>query len=588
MKRLRRRLIFHFSMQFLTLLVTIIILVFALLFLLLQYITDQEQKRNGPAGVLEALVTETNIEDDSAELDEKKWRHSLRKRGLWMQIVNHQGKVIKSSNAPADLPQRYSVNDLLQVEKNQRFLDYKVLAELDHTYDKPYVFLVGYKDQLPALQHLVAAYSDRGRIKAEKRQALEGRLKPIDGTLHIINPNGDIIEAFGKPLAIQQYKPLDILSNKQMPGIHSTSISVQQVPAGGYTWVLHTPKKKDKIQSITVMEEYILGFGLVGFIALLITLLLSFWNGFRYGRPLFLFTGWLKRMEQGKYDEVLTKKERKKIFRKNGKVKARYRLYREVINAFYNMTEKLDESVKERAKLEKTREEWMTGISHDLRTPLSTIQGYGHLLESGHYQWTAEELKEVGQTIREKGEYMLHLIEDFSLTFQLKNNRLVLSKEICPANHLLKAIVDKFILDRTLSDYRFHFHPATDRPLIEADRKWFERMMDNILFNAIKHNPSGTAITVRIIPSAEYVTIQIEDTGVGMDEETVNKLFDRYYRGTNTEERIEGAGLGMNIARQIALLHDASVTVHSELGQGTTVAIQLPRTMEDSGKASEQ
>jgi signal transduction histidine kinase len=110
--------------------------------------------------------------------------------------------------------------------------------------------------------------------------------------------------------------------------------------------------------------------------------------------------------------------------------------------------------------------------------------------------------------------------------------------------------------------------------------KWFERMIDNLVFNAVKHNPTGTKITVRVQKSTLFVNVMIEDNGVGMDEETVEQLFDRYYRGTNTDERIEGAGLGMSIAKNIAELHRGIVHVQSVPDEGTVVTVSLPPMME--------
>ncbi|ENQ3106743.1 HAMP domain-containing histidine kinase [Bacillus cereus] len=573
MKPLRRRLIFHFSLQFITLSIGMILLVFALFFLLIQQISSQELRRNFQAGILDCITTDTIIENGEAKID-KKWEKLLRERQMWAQIVNDQGHVITSSNAPSSLPKHYSVGDILEIKETKHFSEFTVLTKVDNTYKKDHIFMVGYKDkQQDILKEFAKTYNLNSQISETNKAELEEQLEKINGTLHIINKQGDIIENIGKPMNLKKYDPLDIVSRETAPGIHSTKMSVYKDPSSDKIWILHTPKKKDKNQTLSIMEEYLIGFGIVGAIVLLITITLSSWNGFRYGRPLFLFTSWLERMEQGSYDEVLTEKERKKIYRKNGKVRMRYRLYKEVINAFYKMAEKLDVSVKERAKLEKTREEWMTGISHDLRTPLSSIQGYGHLLESGHYDWSAEELEEIGKTIREKGDYMLHLIEDFSLTFQLKNNNLLLSKETYQLNDLLETIINKFSDDRTLQDYCFHFKPIHKQVEIEADRKWFERMMDNLIFNAIKHNPSGTTITIGVSESPKGLQICIEDNGVGMDEETMGQLFERYYRGTNTDEQIEGVGLGMSIAKQIATLHGATLEVHSEIGKGTKVYI---------------
>ena len=111
------------------------------------------------------------------------------------------------------------------------------------------------------------------------------------------------------------------------------------------------------------------------------------------------------------------------------------------------MAEKLEASTKERERLKQT-EEWMTGISHDLRTPLTTMQGYGTLLQSGRYEWSGQELEDIGKTIREKSNYMTHLIEDFSLSFQLK---MMFTSSLQPTelNQFLETIINKFRDDIT-------------------------------------------------------------------------------------------------------------------------------------------
>ncbi|WP_233455243.1 sensor histidine kinase [Paenibacillus elgii] len=101
-------------------------------------------------------------------------------------------------------------------------------------------------------------------------------------------------------------------------------------------------------------------------------------------------------------------------------------------------------------------------------------------------------------------------------------------------------------------------------------------MLDNLISNAVKHNPSGTLITVRTGSEGAEAWIAVEDNGSGMDEETVRNLFDRYYRGTNTEEKTDGAGLGMSIAKAIATAHQGRIEVQSRVGEGTVVLVRLP------------
>src|SRR5690625_5459211 len=86
------------------------------------------------------------------------------------------------------------------------------------------------------------------------------------------------------------------------------------------------------------------------------------------------------------------------------------------------MAQQLAAAERDREQLEKTREEWMSGISHDLRTPISSIQGYGHMLESNKYDFSQNELQGSGKVIREKSDYMVGLVEDFALVFKLKNS----------------------------------------------------------------------------------------------------------------------------------------------------------------------
>src|SRR5690625_1251374 len=284
---------------------------------------------------------------------------------------------------------------------------------------------------------------------------------------------------------------------------------------------------------------------------------------------------WLEGLENKQYNEVFSEKERKKIYKRNGKVKVRYRLYKEVIQSFTDMTEMLAVTEKERQQLEKTREEWMAGISHDLRTPISSIQGYGHMLESNKYNFSQNELQGIGKVIREKSDYMVGLVEDFSLVFKLKNSSIAIDKTVVDMNRFIKKVLAKFQNDLTLKNYTFRFEPGNKSHNAAIDPKWFVRVLDNLIYNAVKHNPIKTTVTIRLKQERENLRIDIVDDGIGMDDEFLNNLFDRYYRGTSTQERSEGEGLGMSIAKAIIELHKGDISVQSKKDVGTTVTILL-------------
>ncbi|TDL32878.1 HAMP domain-containing histidine kinase [Jeotgalibacillus sp. S-D1] len=586
MKSLRRRLALHFSLQFISIIVLVGIISLVLIFVLLTHLNREAMKQNFPAGALENIAIDTKIEENKATISDA-WKQQLKERNLWVQVVDMEGDVIGSENTPELLPDSYSVSEILQIEKTNHYEGFYVYSQVDTTFKEPYFYMLGYdNNERESLQHWFSLYSSNGRISGENLMKLERELEKVEGTIHVVNQEGKVIQSTGSEMMKEYYKPLDVLVRTKSPGKFETSTTIYIDPKSGLTWILHTPKQGEEPVAFSILSEMIRLIIILAVVLLTLTLGISFWQGLRYSQPLLLFTSWLERMGYEKYGEVLTEKERKKVFKKNGKVRLRYKLYKEVIGAFYDMAEKLSAADKERDQLESTREEWMTGISHDLRTPLSTIQGYAYLLESGQYRWTEEELQDMGRFITEKGDYMTALIEDFSLAFQLKNQSLPHQLKPADLNKLVRGIMLKFINDLTLEDVSFNYEGTDSAVFIQADIRWFERMLDNLIYNCIKHNPKGTCVTASVSRQGESAIVNISDNGAGMDQETVQHLFERYYRGTNTDEQTEGAGLGMSIARAIAELHGGSIHVSSVKNRGTIFRLEFPleKDLENEGQ----
>ncbi|MGG3798762.1 sensor histidine kinase [Metabacillus fastidiosus] len=579
MKAMKRRLTLHFSLQFIAIAFFMGIVLITLTVLIVNSITKEDLHRSFPTGALDIMVMEVFVEDGKAVISDE-WNKLLKEKDMWFQVINEKGKVIGGSNVPSNIPNVYTAGDLLQIEEKEQLNGFSIYYTVDtDTLTEPYFYMLGFKDEsLHLLEKIFEIHNEDGIIQERDLPAVKKKLKADSLTLHIVDHKGDVIQSFGENFKKKSYEPLELIRRKESPGYYDTEISTVYDPETKNTWVLHKPSNMKSYTDLRVMKEVLTFLIIICAAVLLITLAIAFWHGFRYGQPLLIFTSWLGRMEAGQYDEVLTEQEKKKIFKRNGRVKLRYRLYQEVFKAFYEMAEKLSSTEKERNKLERTREEWMTGISHDLRTPLSTVQGYGHLLESGKYDWSEDELKDMGKMIREKGDYMLHLVEDFSLAFKLKNNTLIFTKETVHLNEFLQNIVLKFVNDRTIPNVSFSFIEEVPNVRIKASLQWFERILDNLIYNAINHNPPGTKIVVSIKESDNpgFALIEVKDDGVGMDEETKGNLFERYYRGTNTEERTEGAGLGMSIAKAIVRLHDGEISVVSAPNKGTAVTLKFP------------
>jgi len=582
-RNVRWRLTLHFTYQLLLLIILIMLGLIAVFFIAFQAIINEDIKRRFPIGALDTIMIQSYIDENNVKFSNG-WVKHLTEQQYWIQVINKEGRVLESVNAPNDLPSIYQAGDLYKIQQTKRYGAYEVwisLSEASPTTNS-LLYMMGYMNEgATDLQHLYDKYAKDGLIREDAAAQLDKELISTNRTLQVMNVEGHVQQSIGLTMERSVYEPLELLIMEEMRGDYPTNISVYTDPQWDTYWILHDSKKEEYVQLTPFKGLIIILVSLCGAI-LLTTLIFSIYHGYRYGRPLLLFIDWFERLGKGQYDVQLPPKEWKRLYRKNGKLRYKYGLYKEVIDGFSKMTARLNALEQDRLLLEKTREEWMTGISHDLRTPLSSIQGYGHLLGSGQYSFTDEELQEMGGTIRDKSDYMLDLIQDFSLAFQLKNKQIPFQVKPIKLRELVRRIVLNYVNDITKEGTTFQYETSEDDThsiQVLVNEKWFTRMLDNIIINAIKHNPNGTTIKISVWQSNESAVLSVTDDGSGMDKETLNNLFERYYRGTNTEETF-GAGLGMSIAKSIVLAHSGTIQAESQVGMGTTVTVILPLWME--------
>ncbi|MBC5637742.1 HAMP domain-containing histidine kinase [Ornithinibacillus sp. BX22] len=580
MKKLRWRLFLNFLFQFILIAATMLFLILITLMFAVIFFTKDYSEQNYYQAMLESISMDTGNSLRDLQMAEG-WDDNLKEQEVWVQIIDENGNVTESGNVPEDIPNHYSQYNLITMKQTKEINGYSLAFYLETFYENNYLFLLGYEDfGNHLLQTILEDYGENGQIPDSHIPEVERILSESNGKLEIFDSNETLLLTIGNDLKVKE-KPLNVFLRESSPNTFPTNQNFYKDPESDTLWVLYTPNDNAKELELKQYHDLGIAFAITGIIVLFITIMISIWNGFRYGHPLFIFSNWLSRMGNQEYGEVLTAQEKKQVYKRNGKLKIRYRLFKEVFQAFYEMAEKLDRSKKERELLERTREEWMAGISHDLRTPLSTMQGYGNLLESSQYNWSKEELAEIGETIKNKSEYMLRLIEDFTLNFQLKNESATILLQKRKINQFMNELIQKYKQDRTIEEYSLSFAPLEKDVEVEINKRLFERLIDNLIYNAIKHNPIGTKIEILLDKTtSNQLKLTIKDDGVGMDERTKQHLFDRYYRGTNTDEKTEGTGLGMSIALQIAVAHRGEVQVDSKVNEGTSVSVTLPLSTE--------
>lgn len=243
-------------------------------------------------------------------------------------------------------------------------------------------------------------------------------------------------------------------------------------------------------------------------------------------------------------------------------------LYRPVFENLSEVSSELAAHEQERKRLEMMREEWISNVSHDMKTPLASIRGYAELLNDRNL--SPSDRTEYAQIIEKQSLHMQELLDDLNLTMRLRHQQLPLTLTEVNMVQFMREIVIDTLNTPPYEQANIDFDATAEVILHSIDEHFMRRAVVNFLYNALLHNPPDVNVHVTV----DTNTITIADNGRGISAEDLAHIFERYYRGTNTEQ-IQGTGLGTAIARDIIEAHEGTVTILSEEQKGTTVTIQL-------------
>lgn len=250
--------------------------------------------------------------------------------------------------------------------------------------------------------------------------------------------------------------------------------------------------------------------------------------------------------------------------------------FREVYAALNKMDRKINDSDKLREDTERARRDWIANITHDLKTPLSPIKGYAELLTDGSGV-DAKNAREYGEMILKNTVHAEKLMNDLKLTYQLDSGALPYNPQKIRLTRYLKELVIDIVNDPAFLGRTVQWESSVADLEIELDPDLFRRAVQNLLINALVHNPPDTKVEILADEKPQdIVYIRIRDNGIGMTEEEQEQVFARYYRGTSTDERPEGSGLGLAIVKQIITLHGGEIRVKSKPNEGTEFVISIP------------
>ncbi len=241
-----------------------------------------------------------------------------------------------------------------------------------------------------------------------------------------------------------------------------------------------------------------------------------------------------------------------------------------------NTVEQLEREHAELEKVERFRKEFVINVSHELRTPLASIQGYTETLLDGALHDPAHNMRFLG-IIRHNAERLARLTEDLLTLSRIEQKRRKFEFEVHAINHVIEEAIEIMRPIAEKRAVRLEADLAAHDTIVLCDREAVSQILTNLLDNAIKYTPTGGVITVGALPGEEMVQIFVRDTGVGIPEEDLPRLFERFYRVDKARSReMGGTGLGLSIVKHLVGAHRGTIRVESRANVGSTFWFTLP------------
>ncbi len=223
-------------------------------------------------------------------------------------------------------------------------------------------------------------------------------------------------------------------------------------------------------------------------------------------------------------------------------------------------------------KADKAKRDLISNVSHDLRTPLTMIGGYGEMMIDLPEEKTDENI----QVIVDETKRLNALVNDLLDMSRLQDGRIVLHKEVFDISALLKTQLQKYDVYRMQEGYTIESE-LLDTIYVNADKIRIEQVINNFLNNAVNYGGEAKHIIVREIKKENVVRIEVQDFGEGIDPEDLDNIWDRYYKVDKEHVRVaNGSGIGLNIVKQLLELHGIPYGVKSSKGKGSTFYFEMP------------
>jgi len=248
-----------------------------------------------------------------------------------------------------------------------------------------------------------------------------------------------------------------------------------------------------------------------------------------------------------------------------------------LVTTFNDMSQRIIQQVRALKETDGLRRELVANVSHDLRTPLASLKGYIETLQLKEVELSETEREEYLGIASRQSERLTKLVEELFELARLESHDMKPELEPFPLSELIQDIVQGFQLEAERKHITLEMERPDEVPLVSADIGLIQRVLQNLIGNALKHTEEGGSVVIDVQPGKSTVEVHIRDTGCGIPEEELVQVFERFYQASGTPDAPRRTGgLGLAIVKRILELHGSVVKAASTVGEGTVVSFSLP------------
>lgn len=237
-------------------------------------------------------------------------------------------------------------------------------------------------------------------------------------------------------------------------------------------------------------------------------------------------------------------------------------------------------------EIDRMKTELVSMVAHELRSPLTSISGFSELLLDPHLN--REQSEEYATIILKEASRLSDLINKFLDISKIEAGRSQIKKESMQLREVIDKVLDVSLHQAEKKGIVLTVKVAPNLPLVFGDRNMLEQVVLNLFSNAVKYSPENSAIEIRIKERDGDVLVEIEDSGYGISEKSLPRIFDKFYRVTDNDKvrEISGTGLGLALVKEVVEIHNGTVSVKSKLQEGSTFSFTIPKYTGRHGEES--